>query len=398
MMLAVVLAAGAVAIGAVNHVVDRLHQARTALHDGRTQLIHGEWEGASATLQHGLTLARGSLVQRDLADELERQLQLAEEGRNAAHHAAAPGALHDLANQVRFFYGVDRVAPAALGGLQASCRAFWEDRDRIVKRLRPAGRPELEPIVRDDLVDLAIFWADLQVRLAAAGEHAEGRRKALAILAQAEVLVGPNPVLDEERRIHGGAAPFSSAAATTAWEHCALGRSHLRAGDLKRAAEEVERAVHLEPQGLWPNFYQGLCAYRQSRFADAVNAYSVCIGAAPKAAACFYNRAVAFEALSRPEQALLDYDQALRLESTLAVAALNRGMLHYRAQRYGAALADLTHAQELGADPAVVAFDLALVHVARGEQAAALDDLRNALNHDPKHEDARKLRDRLRDR
>jgi peptide/nickel transport system permease protein len=35
---------------------------------------------------------------------------------------------------------------------------------------------------------------------------------------------------------------------------------------------------------LWPNFYHGLCAYRRGRYADAVTAFSVCIGAAPDAA------------------------------------------------------------------------------------------------------------------
>ena len=75
--------------------------------------------------------------------------------------------------------------------------------------------------------------------------------------------------------------------------------------------------MRLQPQGLWPNFYQGLCAYRLGRYERAVTAYSVCIGAAPEAAGCFYHRALAFAALGRTEQAREDFDQALRLDPTL---------------------------------------------------------------------------------
>jgi tetratricopeptide (TPR) repeat protein len=171
----------------------------------------------------------------------------------------------------------------------------------------------------------------------------------------------------------------------------------LQSGDLERAATELRLAVRLQPQGLWPNFYQGLCACHLGRYADAVTAYSVCIGAAPEAAGClFYNRALAFDALGRTEQALADYDQALQLDPTLAVATLNRGMLHYRMKRYPAALADLQRARELGFDPAVISFNLALVHLARGERAAALDDLRRALGHNPHQPSARELLDNLR--
>jgi tetratricopeptide (TPR) repeat protein len=417
MMLAVLTAAGAVALGAASHWTQQVEEARTALHDGQGQMDRGEWEGAIGTLQRGLSAARALPFQRDLVGELDRRLRLAEQEWATADRSAAARELHQLADRVRFLYGTDQFPPGGLRGVTEGCRAIWERRARVVECLSSAGADALETTVRDDLLDLAIFWADLQVRLAPPAGLEEARQSALSILAQAEALFGPSPVLDEERRIHGATGRADKSvgptgdrnrvpvgptllsappgAPSTAWEHYALGRSLLRSGDLERAAEEVARAVRVQPQGLWPNFYQGLCAYRQGRYADAVTAYSVCIGAAPEAAGCFYNRALAFEAQGEVAQALDDYDQALRLDPTLAAAALNRGMLHYRAKRYAAALADLQRAEELGADLATVSFDLALVHLARGEQAAALDDLRRALCHDPHQADARKLLDSL---
>ncbi len=393
MMLAVLTAAGAVTAGAVGHFTQRVREARAALTDGLAQAARGRWEEAIGTLRRGLAAARGVPFRGELADELEGRLRRAEEEQADAERAAAAAELHHLADRVRFFYGADDLGPGGLDRAAAWCRPFWADRARVVARLTPPGHTGPGPEVRDDLLDMAIFWADLEARLA-------GRARALAVLDQAEALVGPSPVLGAERRRHGAAtAPAAHRpGARTAWEHYALGRSLLRTGDLDGAAAEVSRAVRLQPQGLWPNFYQGLCAYRQGRYADAALAYSVCIGAAPGAAGCFYNRGRALEALGQSGPALADYDQALRLDPTLAPAALNRGLLHFRAGRSAPALADLDRARQLGADPAVVLTAAARVYLARGERAAALDHVRQALRLDPTQPDARRLRDLLRER
>jgi serine/threonine protein kinase len=336
MMLAVLTAASAVALVAASHFMQRAEQARTALNDAQVQMALGQWEGAVRTLRHGHAIVQGLPWQGELAENLEHRLRQAEQGRIAADRAGAVRELHQLADRVRFLYGADHLAPEALQGLEGCCRTFWKDRERVVERLRTAGGAALEAAARDDLLDLAIFWADLQIHLTPPASKEAARRQALTVLAQAEALLGPSPVLDEERVLHdasGRSAGRSVRVPETAWEHYALSRALLRSGDLERAAEEAERAVRLQPQGLWPNFYQGLCAFRRGRYADAITAYSVCIGAAPQAAPCFSNRAAAFAALGRNEQALRDYDQALRLDPTLTVAARNRALLHNCAKR-----------------------------------------------------------------
>lgn len=62
----------------------------------------------------------------------------------------------------------------------------------------------------------------------------------------------------------------------TAWEHFAVGRILLRRGDTAAAAVELRQAFDAEPQGLWPNFYYGLAAYRLGRVQEAVAAFSAC--------------------------------------------------------------------------------------------------------------------------
>jgi serine/threonine protein kinase len=398
MLLAALTAAAATAAGAVSYFGHRTREARTALGDGQAQMDKGQWDGAITTLRRGLAAARDLPFQDDLARELDRRLGRAERARAAADRAAAAAELHRLAERARFLYGADPLPSGDWSRLAASCRALWEGRRCIMEKLAPPGRRELEVAVRDDLLDLAIFWADLQTPLAPVAPAEQFRRQALEVLDQAEDLLGPSPVLDAERRFHGGPPRPGGAGQRTAWEYYALGRCLLRSGQLEKAARAIGQAVRQKPHGLWPNFYQGLCAYRRGMYADAVTAYSVCIGAAPRAAGCFFNRGRALAALGETSRALDDYDQALRLDPTLAAAALNRGMLHYRARRYPAALADLGRARELGADPAVVCFDLALVHAARGERAAALDHLGRALRLNPDLPGARRLRDQLRGR
>jgi serine/threonine protein kinase len=309
MMGAVLAAACAVAVGITSHVSDRIDHARDALADGRVQVAKGEWELAELTLRRGLAAVHGLPFQGELAGDLHRGIDRAEMGRGVADRAATAAELHRLAQRVRFLYGVERLPPAGADELTDGCRRFWNDRDRIVDRLRA-----LNPSVRADLYDVAICWADLQMNMS----------EALATLDQAEELLGSSPVLDAERRLHGATIHTLGLKPQSAWDHYALGRALLRSGDLDHAAAETEQAMKLEPQGLWPNFYQGVCTYRRGQFVEAASAFGVCIGAAPDAAGCYFNRALAFAALGRREQALRDYDIARRFDPTLYSSSLNQ--------------------------------------------------------------------------
>jgi tetratricopeptide (TPR) repeat protein len=110
----------------------------------------------------------------------------------------------------------------------------------------------------------------------------------------------------------------------SAWEHGALGRALLRAGDLASAAGHFRQALDLEPGDLWTNFYSGSCAYRQTHFEDALMAFNVCVALAPDRGWCFYNRALANKALGRLDRARQDFQTARRLDPTLVAASLDQ--------------------------------------------------------------------------
>jgi tetratricopeptide (TPR) repeat protein len=260
--------------------------------------------------------------------------------------------------------------------LEASCRSLWRRRTAILQRLGA------DASVRHDLLDLAVFGGDLGVSLAAEHEKNAARRAALRVLDEAEELFGPSPVLLHRREVHAARAGLteraraaavrrSRMAPASAWEHLSLGRSLLEAGEARTALAHFDRALALEPGNLWPNFCKGVCSCQLGEFPDAVVAFSVCIGLAPASAACYCNRASAYVGCRQPEKALRDYDRALLLEPTLAVAALHRGRLHLEQQRFPEALDDLEKALRGGVDRAAAARDIARVKLAQGERGNA---------------------------
>src|SRR5262249_47732858 len=160
-------------------------------------------------------------------------------------------------------------------------------------------------------------WAELRVRLAPEGGADAARREALRRLDEALVLLGPSASLDRVRREYAealglaGSSPPPATAPQSAWEHCDLGRSYLRSGELEPAAGQFRQALDLRPQDFWPNFYLGVCAYQLGRFGEAIGAFSICNALEPETAECYFNRAMAHEALGQTADALRDYTRAL---------------------------------------------------------------------------------------
>src|SRR5262249_5494956 len=258
---------------------------------------------------------------------------------------------------------------------------------------------ELEQQIQTDMLDLAILWSDLRVRRAATRDKVAAHEGALAVLAEAEGLLGNNGILDRERRVHAralGNAPaaarvHSDKPARTAWEHVGLGRAFFRAGDLSVALERFSRAVEMEPASFWGNFYKGKCAFQLGNYQDAVMAFQSCVVLAPERAWCYYNRALASAALGRLDAALLDFNRTLELDPGLAEAARDRGLLHFREKRYSAALVDFDLALDRGADAGAIHYHKALIFLDTGDRARATDNLNRALQHDPMHKKARAL-------
>jgi tetratricopeptide (TPR) repeat protein len=387
-LLAVALAAGGCGVGAAVwlQVRQRAAEVEAAAQDADQHLLQQEYGEAVTRLTQGLEAARHAYDGGERARELTVRLRLAQRGLAARD-------LHRVAERVRLVADSSWLSPAILASLDEHCASAWNARALLLDREQAQLPAHVEQQLRLDLLDLALCWADVRLRL---GKP----QPAFEVLTEAEALAGPCLALARARQACaeelGDAVRAASAAhaaegltAQTAWEHEALGRALLRAGQLDEAAAELRKAVRLAPSGFWPNFYQGVCSYRQGRHLEAVAAFRTCIALAPDRAECYHNRGLALAALGRGDEAFDDYTEALRRDGGLAAPALNRALLHYDRQHYAEALADLQHALDHGADPATVFYDQALVFAARKDERAAVASLRRALEANPAHREAR---------
>jgi tetratricopeptide (TPR) repeat protein len=370
----------------------RHRDARAALEEGRECLLHGRPDEAERVLSRGLERVEGLPGGSALAG------QLRDERREARRHLLARE-FQAEADRVRFLGDPELLSPGAAGKVADRCERLWGVRAQVWTG------PDGEERLRTDLLDLAVLGARHRVRAAPAARKEEARRRALAVLDEAEQLAGPGPALSRERAAYlaalgdadGAAAACREAAAAprSAWDQYALGRVLLDTGELADAAEALAAAVRERPDAFWPNFYQGVCAHRRGRHAEAVEAFRACIALAPDAAPCYCDRGLALTALGRDADARSDFDRALDLNPHLAQARLGRAALALKQVRPDDAEPDLHRALADGADPAAVHYDLALVCLARRDQAGARAALQTCLEHRPDHAAARELLKRI---
>jgi serine/threonine protein kinase/lipoprotein NlpI len=409
----VLILVGSLASGAMvfHYAKHQLEQGEMAWSEGHRQLQDGHYYQAILTLERALSQVENLPGSPELALKLHEELGQAQRAQYARE-------LHSLADRFRHFYGVDFLPPAEIREINDDCQKFWANRHLIMDRLAPESEREFrahkvtgsEPFlgseaeqqVRADLCDLAILYTRLRVRHAHGVLSLRTRKKALQVLDEAEELCGPSAVLYYERQRQAEALGLTDIAANaanklvefpprTAWEHYALGRAYLQGQRLEDAARLLRRAVELDSHGLWPRFYQGICLYRLHHYEDAVLAFTACAALAPEVAGCLYNRALAYQEWGKRERALQDYTEALKRDSRLGVAALNRGILYCQAKRYAEAQVDFQRALDDGVDPAEVHYNQALLYLAQEQPAAARAFLKRTLQEQPTHKGALEL-------
>jgi serine/threonine protein kinase/predicted negative regulator of RcsB-dependent stress response len=393
------------------YILDRTRQsllmAETDLDSASKHIEAGQFDQAIERLQQGEATAAATPGGGEFEPRFAQLLRVAKHGR-------AVETLHGLVDQLRLLPGSEDHSPEALRKLEANCRTLWESRGKLLDELETVSPTEgKRRQLYTDLLDLALIWSDLRVRLAG---DAEGRKlasqQALAILEEAEGLRGPSAVLLFEREAHArnlGRDDLEKKAERerldrkmaprTAWEFYALGRSLLQKNRHEDAMPYLDEAVYHEPKGFWPNFYQGVCAYRLGKYSDAVAAFRSCLSVPPnlsneQLARCYYNRALAEVNLDLVDRALKDYTESLNRYPSLGVAALNRGILYYGRKQYPEAEDDLREALKHVSDPRLrVAchYNLARVCLDRGNRPEALNQVELALETDSQHGESLRL-------
>ena len=388
----------AVTVGLFTRAAGQTARATAALDRGEAHLRHGRYAEAAETLRGGEAVLDGV----PLRDDLRRRLR---DTRRTAERAEAADELHAVCEQVRPLLAADEVTPAQARSTAARCAELWARRESLVATLDGQPTPALDRRWRNDLLDLAVLAAHLHAR-SAPGDATAATRHALAILGEAEALLGPNVVLDLERARYArslGATEVADAAdmraantePRTAWKHVVVGRAALAAGDPARATALFDRALALDAGCFWAHYYRGASALQAGEAADGLAAFAACVALAPDSPWCWYNRGVAHSALGKLDAARADFDRVLELEGAFGAAYLARAAVHHRAGRHADALADLRRADEFGAPAQAIAYQRAVTLLASGDRAAAVAQLRSCLALDPSHHQAEALLARL---
>ncbi|HVX15010.1 MAG TPA: serine/threonine-protein kinase [Pirellulales bacterium] len=377
---------------------ERWQSAERALSDAQEEMRAGRFQGAKMSLDHGLSLAATLPWRGQLWQDLRDASVVADSGHRLQ-------LLHALVVQLRALYGPEGLPAQDAERLEAETRRLWGER-HLFFRDGVDPLPGNRSREKDDLVDLALFWAAVQERRAdQAGSRAVAQDR-LAILQEAERMVGARLILCREQQRLATLLGDDTLAAAVAekaralvpasgWEHYALGRSDLTAGRLGEADAHFRAAVTMNPKDLWPNFYHARVAYQLEQYEEALTAFTVCVVLADRAPWSYYNRGLANVQLGRSEAARDDFDRALDLNPNLSAAALERGLLSYGQHRYDEAIADLKRASSDPAQSAGAAYGLAVTYAAKGDRVAARRQLDVLFAHDPDHEDGRKLADVL---
>jgi serine/threonine protein kinase/Flp pilus assembly protein TadD len=376
----------------------RAGDIRAYLLEGRALCDKGQYTEATSRLRAGLQRAEMFPRHGDLAAEVEAQLHVAHRGQKAE-------GLHRLAEQVRFRYGVDPPIGAEAEALQHHVRKIWDDRHLLISRESAPLDPKLENQIRADLLELVGTWGELRVRAAAPAETRAAQEETLAILDEARSTYGPSFTIDRIRRSlaerlgRAALSPAPENTTRTASDHYDVGRSLLKLEDYQGAAEQFRLCLDQNPRDFWPNFYLGLCEYHLRRFQAAESAFGICIALAPPRAEaeCYYNRAMAADALGRPGEALHDYSKALERDPGFTAARLNRGILSFRSGHHTEAITDFRRALRTTTEPKTLGrlhYNLALVHLATGDRDSARASAEQAIALGDK--EAWNLRDRLR--
>jgi serine/threonine protein kinase len=392
MPILVAAALAAIIIGSVGvlNYGQQIQLANTTLAQSQQELGHRDFTSARAHAQLAWDALTWIPWRTDLKNRAKQQLV-------AVQRAKAVGELHELVEQLRF-YDYQPLDDRKLAELAPGCRDLWQLRSALVAGNELTGNkgnadPSVEQL-RQDLLDLAILSARLDVHLASTEKLDQARRNAIERLDEARQTCGDSPVLEIARRdydftgrTNGEVSIDALPTAETAWEDYVIGRWLMHHHALADARSHFEAALDRAPGDFWAYFQLARADFELGHFDDALTSAKICLALAPRAES-YYNRAVCYQALGHTEEALSDFGKALDRDPTLAPAWLARGTLRARMERYSEAIADLDVALAKGSPRSEVYYQMALMNLAQHNSAAAGDWLRKSLLEDPSNPSA----------
>ncbi len=164
--------------------------------------------------------------------------------------------------------------------------------------------------------------------------------------------------------------------------HYHLAQALFENDDVNKAIYHYDRAIDLTPEGF--GYYYYYCnrarAYEKTgRYQEALEDYDTALRLKPDCAEAYYNRGIIYgKSLGRYELALNDFNEAIRRDVDYIKAYNNRGLIYILLGRYHYAIQDFSKAISLKPDYADAYNNRAFAYLKTGGEQACYRDARKA--------------------
>lgn len=154
-------------------------------------------------------------------------------------------------------------------------------------------------------------------------------------------------------------------------------------GEHDKAFQDQNRVLEIDPEHAGALAARGMARAAQGDLQWALQDLDQACSLAPRSAPAFCQRARVYAELGQYGEALADFDRALELDPGLATAYLSRGDLYVTLDDHQQAVADYGRAIELQPKNAAAYYARGLARAAMREHRSAIEDFDRALELDP---------------
>lgn len=122
-----------------------------------------------------------------------------------------------------------------------------------------------------------------------------------------------------------------------------------------------------------------LTARRNKDYRNDLSIWNDTANKQPSNCRAFNNRGMAYIIRGKPEKAVRDFNQAIKLNPTYRTAYSNRGLEYAKKGKGELAIRDYTKAIELDPNYAIAYYNRALAHLRKGDRSQARRDFKQAI-------------------
>lgn len=157
-----------------------------------------------------------------------------------------------------------------------------------------------------------------------------------------------------------------------------LGLVHYEMKHYRKAEEALDKLIELSPADTANYELYGLVLFHTGHYDRAIASFTLVLNAEPTDER-YINRALAYLNTGRDQQALSDYEEALRLNGNNVSACMGKGIALNNLGQCELALTWFDRALEISPDNPDVLSNRAIAYFQAGQREKSLEDFRNAL-------------------